>query len=72
MSACKLKEDGEGLTGSKEVERERTWFVSYSLIQVLFIQWISGPQQAAAVSAAWQHGFCRRWLSRASELLSFV
>lgn len=61
-----------GVMGSKGVEKERTWLVSYSLIQALFIQWISGPQQAAAAGAAWQHALCRRRLSRASALLAFV
>jgi len=61
-----------GVTGSKGVAREKTWLVFCSLIQALFIQWISGPQQAAAAGAAWQHALHRRWLSRAPAPLAFV
>lgn len=58
--------------GSKGVERERTWLVSYSLIPALFIHWISGPQQAAAAGAARQRVLRRRWLSGAAAPLAFV
>lgn len=71
MSAFLLEEIVWGLMDSKGVERERTWLVSWSLIRALFIQWISGPQQAALGSPAWQPLLCRRRLSGAAELLAF-
>lgn len=54
VSAFLLEESVWGLMDSKGVERERIWLVSWSLIRALFIQWISGPQQAATGSPAWQ------------------